>query len=170
MNEICDEDTLQPMTASYQEIAAYICREGSDRGYSVIPEVRLPTAEGRMHVDLVWAVRLPEPSQHPPDRVTGFLSRWQLIATFEIEGADVPLDRLETHLERAEALVNMDGSSPEKFVVLYTQHHGREGWGADTEADRIEHVDVRVRSAEDCEHIIVVCVGADLPARLAERL
>ena len=144
---------------TFHDIAAYLCRLGVMKGYSVIPEVWLPLEESRMEVDLIWATRLPD-SEEPPNPVDGFLKCWQIVATFEIEGANVSKKRFEEHLRRIDHLANIDGTEPSRFIVLYTEHHSRVGWGPGV--DRTAKLWSHLTSAADFADRVHVTDGPGL--------
>ena len=149
---------------SYQDICAYIAAEGVARGYAVIPEVRLHLDGAWIDLDLVWVA--PRPGPHaPPNPETGFLSRWQLITTFEVEGSNVPYAAFMRHLERLDFMESVQTEPFNRFVVLYTEHHARLGWGP--EVDRTNELLGRVLWAAEYADRMQITDGPFLPESIA---
>jgi hypothetical protein len=124
------------------DIYAFIVDQGTSRGYSVIPEFAVYCPRKKL-IDLVWATRR---YSTPKFQDKTNLEYWNLEAIFEIEGCNVPLSHIrknkeigfQRHLDSFPLIKNTNGSSPLKFVILYTEAFDR-AWGSDI--DRQVEVD-----------------------------
>lgn len=101
---------------------------GVRKKYNVIPEFCIAprTALFNKKIDLVWVEERDEVEKN------GSLRYWRIVAAFEIEGYNVPLDRLRMHASQFDNLRQDAGDVYPSFVVLYTRAHHRRNpdWGS----------------------------------------
>lgn len=113
-----------------EEIYAAVIREGVSRGFSVVPEFSVAAADKtfKKRIDVAWLLPRNDEAKN------GSLRRWKIAAAFEIEGYDVPLDRIELHSAQFNRLQNDWGESFPCFVPLYTiaTHRSNAHWGSET--------------------------------------
>jgi hypothetical protein len=106
------------------ELYAKLVRMGTDAGYAVIPEFKVRCRGRRWKsIDLVWAKMRPKPLAGQRCESLGL---WQLFATFEIEGCDVPYSRIERHVKDLSAIRTSRGATKKPHhVVLYSKAYDR---------------------------------------------
>ncbi|RYH60870.1 MAG: hypothetical protein EON54_10645 [Alcaligenaceae bacterium] len=140
-----------------EHIYAAVVREGVRRGHFVVPEF-CATPSSRLfqkNIDVAWL----EPRDEP-DRI-GSLRRWRIVAAFEIEGYDVPIERIQTHSAQFEHLQADEGTRFPCIVPLYTQAHHRANptWGNAAPQTRIAE---RQAAAKAAGGMVKVCDGREL--------
>lgn len=102
----------------------------------------------------------------------GSLQHWRIIAAFEIEGYNVPVDRIDMHKAQFRRLLSDHKEHFPFFIVLYTRadHRKRLKWGVD-DPNRDAQLARRIALNEQDEMIRIVDgshledVLKDLPRR-----
>lgn len=118
-----------------EEVYSKLIQEGINRKYEVIPEFSVSvlstgTAKKTYNIkkiDLVWVKR-----RAPIDETkVGSLRHWKIFAAFEIEGYNVPEQRIAMHRDQFKRLGTECHEDVPSFVVLYTLAHHRNApnWG-----------------------------------------
>lgn len=136
-----------------EQIYATVIREGVERGHHVVPEFCV-TPSSRLfqkNIDIAWL----QP-RYEPDRV-GSLRRWRIVAAFEVEGYDVPIERIQIHSAQFAQLRADEGNAFPCLIPLYTEayHRANPNWGnAAPEA----HIAEREAAAAEAG-VIKVCDG-----------
>ena len=104
-------------------------------------------------IDIVWG----ELREHPDVNKVGSLKRWKISAAFEIEGYDVPLERIEMHKAQFRRLLDDHKEDFPIFVVLYTRadHRTDPDWG-DGDKRREEKLSRRITNGGQAGPVQVV--------------
>lgn len=143
--------------STIEDIYAALVREGVRRGHFVVPEFCVAPSSRlfQKNIDVAWL----EPRDEP-DRF-GSLRRWKILAAFEIEGYDVPIERIQAHSAQFGHLQADEGIRFPCIVPLYTQAHHRANptWGSATPQAKIAE---RQAVAEAAGGIVKVCDGREL--------
>lgn len=138
-----------------EDVYSKLIEEGIERGYKVLAEFSVNPIDRTFNkkIDIVWS-KLRE--QQDASR-TGSLKRWKIIAAFEIEGYDVPLERIEMHKAQYRRLINDNKEDFPLFVVLYTRadHRTDPDWG-DGDKRRADKLSSRITEAGHGEPFQVV--------------
>lgn len=115
--------------ATLPEIYSALVGKGVGAGYAVIPEFRVRVEEATRIFDLVWAKQVARPLDQP-ERCN--MRGWDVKAVFELEGYDVPYQRLQHHAQRFSTFRNPHTrESVQAHVVLYTGALNRDDYGED---------------------------------------
>ncbi len=103
--------------ATIEEIYSQLIKEGVNRGLEVVAEFCVAPRSQLFEkkIDVAWVRRRDE-----PDRF-GSLRRWKIVAAFEIEGYDVPLDRLHLHTAQFRQLWEEEKERFPCVIPLYTK-------------------------------------------------
>ena len=111
------------MTEAY----AYLTKLGVSYGYCVIPEFTIPIGEPyKRKLDLVFAKKILNPRIEIPQNN---LDVWEVHYAFEIEGINVPLKRLDEHIENyAYFQSQQNGSFKKGISFLYNKAYHRGTW------------------------------------------
>lgn len=108
-------------------ISSEIIRVGVSRGFAVVPEFSVagPTLACRKKIDLVWL------KARRDDSLSGSLRDWRISVAFEIEGFNVPAQRIASHAKQFSVLQGMNGKSFTCYAVLYSsaRHRRNPSWG-----------------------------------------
>jgi hypothetical protein len=143
--------------STIEEIYAAIVKEGVKRGHHVVPEFSL-TPSSRLFqkkIDVTWL----EPRDEP-ERL-GSLRHWKIIAAFEIEGYDVPVERILVHSAQFRQIHVDEGATFPCIIPLYSRasHRSNPNWGnATPEAYIRERADAAIKSG----NYVQVCDGRRL--------
>lgn len=101
-----------------EEVAAALCDAGHRAGFWAIPEFEI---QGRdrvsRRIDVVWASRLADPSNHI----------WRPVAAFEIEGHRVAAGSVRKNVDSLQAA--MDRGAVVTAMVLFQVGPNRKRWG-----------------------------------------
>lgn len=142
--------------STIEQIYAAVVREGVRRGHHVVPEfcVTPSTRLFQKNIDVAWLEPRDESSRF------GSLRRWKIVAAFEIEGYDVPIERIQTHSAQFQHLQADEESRFPCLVPLYTEAHHRANpnWG---NANPQAHIAERQSVAEAAGGIVKVCDGRE---------
>lgn len=122
--------------ATIEDLYTCLIRAGVSRDLDVVAEFRVAPRSRSFEkkIDVAWLRR-----REDADRF-GSLRRWRIVAAFEIEGYDVPLDRLELHTSQFKQLWEEEGERFPCFVPLYTEafHRADPNWGRDNPERKIQ--------------------------------
>lgn len=140
--------------ATIEDIYAHLIKQGVERQFNVVAEFCAAPNSSlfEKNIDLVWLTkRIPA----DPSRV-GSLREWKIEAAFEIEGYDVPLDRIRIHSEQFKVLRADEKAEFPCYVPLYTEalHRSDPDWGSAQPEDKIEK---RQNEAKNLEGVVNVC-------------
>ncbi len=112
-----------------EEVYSKLIREGIQRGYEVIAEfcVSSRAQDFNKKIDIVWVQR----RAARVDSNVGSLRQWEVKAAFEIEGYNVPMDRIAMHKAQFDRLIADHTDKFPFYVVLYTRadHRTDPDWG-----------------------------------------
>jgi hypothetical protein len=140
--------------ATIEDIYSTLVREGVNRNLHVVPEFCVRSREHlfKKKIDVAWLRPRDDPSRF------GSLRRWQIVAAFEIEGHDVPLERLHRHSAQFRQLWLEEGNRFPCYVPLYTRAHHRADpeWG---EAAPEQNIQQRIAEAETLGGVVRVIDG-----------
>jgi hypothetical protein len=130
--------------ATIEDIYSQLIKEGVDRKLEVVAEFCVAPRNQLFEkkIDVAWVRRRDE-----PDRF-GSLRRWQIVAAFEIEGYDVPLDRLRLHTSQFRQLWDEEKEQFPCVIPLYTRayHRADPDWGNDNPERKIQQrIDEAIR-------------------------
>lgn len=143
-----------PAMSTIENIYASIVRTGVERGHYVVPEFCVTTKSRlfQKYIDVVWL----QPRNEPP-RI-GSLRRWRIVAAFEIEGYDVPIERIQIHSAQFQQLQEEEGTMFPCIVPLYTEayHRSKSIWG---NANPEPYFKERRNAATDFGGVVQVCDG-----------
>lgn len=140
--------------ATIEDIYSRIIAVGVQRGFHVIPEFHVTAHDHafKKKIDVAWL--------RPRDDQTriGSLRRWEIIAAFEIEGYDVPFERIRIHSRQFSSLHDQEGRKFTAFVVLYNEalHRANPTWGVALPETFIQ---ARSQTAIDSGNILTVRDG-----------
>jgi len=143
--------------STIEEIYSALVKEGVRRKLTVVPEFCVSSRDHLFDkkIDVAWL--------KPRDESARFrsLRRWKIIAAFEIEGYDVPLERLRLHSSQFRQLWAEEGERFPCLVPLYTRAYHRTDavWGTDRPDRKIEQ---RTREAQRLGEIIHIRDGRAL--------
>ena len=111
------------------ELYAKLVELGSRKGYAVIPEFKFkttPRSRNWKYIDLVWARKRPRRLARQPCES---LCLWEIFATFEIEGCNVPYQRIQDHVEALSMIRKPRGLRERSHhIVLYSAAYDRKNW------------------------------------------
>ena len=143
--------------ATIEDVYSTLVREGVRREFVVVPEFCVSTRARLFEkkIDVAWLAPRDEPSR------VGSLRRWKIVAAFEIEGYDVPLDRIQMHSAQFQQIwAEEEGRFP-CFVPLYTSalHRTDPHWGT---GNPEPHIEKRKAEAAKWGNVVRVQDGRDL--------
>ncbi|WP_422847257.1 hypothetical protein ACOYR4_15755 [Acidovorax sp. M14] len=140
-----------------EDLYSTLIREGVRRNLDVVAEFCVAPRNRLFEkkIDLAWVRRREDANRF------GSLRRWQIVAAFEIEGYDVPLDRLELHTSQIKQLWEEERECFPCFVPLYTRafHRTNPDWGNDKPERKIRQ---RVEEARRLGGVVDVRDGRDM--------
>jgi hypothetical protein len=143
--------------ATIEDLYSQLIREGVSRKLEVVAEFCVGPRSRLFEkkIDVAWVRRRNDPARF------GSLRRWQIVAAFEIEGYDVPLDRLQLHSSQFKQLWEEEDERFPCFIPLYTKayHRTDPDWGSDSPECKIQQ---RIDEARRLGGIINVRDGRDM--------
>lgn len=143
--------------ATIEDISSGIIAAGVRRSLFVVPEFQVTARDYGFEkkIDVAWL------RQRDDQARIGSLRRWEIVAAFEIEGYDVPLERIRIHSKQFSRLHVQEGCAFPSFVVLYNEalHRANPAWG---EASPEPFIQTRVQTAIDSGNILTVIDGRSL--------
>ena len=144
--------------ATIEEIYAYLTKKGVEHNFYVVAEFCASPNNSlfEKNIDLVW---LSKRDCADTERI-GSLREWKIEAAFEIEGYDVPIDRIRIHSEQFNVLRNEERVKFPCYVPLYTEalHRSDPEWGTDKPQGKItSKIAQRQDKAKEIGCVIKVC-------------
>lgn len=140
-----------------EDVYSELIREGVGRNLHVVAEFCVAPRSGLFEksIDIAWLRQRDDPARF------GSLRRWQIVAAFEVEGYDVPFDRIQLHTSQFKQLWDEEGSEFPCFVPLYTRafHRKDPDWGSDSPERKIQQ---RIDKARKLGGVIDVRDGRDM--------
>lgn len=119
-----------------EDLYSSLTREGVGRKLDVVAEFCVAARDRLFEksIDIAWLRRREDAAQ------VGSLRRWEIVAAFEIEGYDVPLNRIQLHTSQFKQLWDEEGRRFPCFIPLYTRafHRTDPDWGSDSPEPKIQ--------------------------------
>lgn len=143
--------------ATIEDLYTRLIREGVVRNLEVVAEFCVSPRSRLFEkkIDVAWVRKREDAARF------GSFRHWQIVAAFEIEGYDVPLDRIHMHTSQFRQIWDDDSQSFPCFIPLYTRalHRADPHWGSDKPDRKIQE---RVEEARRLGGVVEVKDGRDL--------
>lgn len=143
--------------ATIEDLYACLVREGVSRNLDVVAEFCVAPRSQLFEkkIDIAWLRKREDKARF------GSLRQWQIVVAFEIEGYDVPLNRLRLHTSQFKQLWEEGRERFPCYIPLYTQafHRTDPDWGNDKPESKIQQ---RVDEAKRLGEVVDVRDGRDM--------